>query len=129
MPRATEVYHDMPLGQWVAVQRNAYSKRKRCKGNSTTGGTMSDERIERLESIGFSWVLRSSVDEYDHEVDVESSHPQSSSARAAHMPVMKVAKREKRPKEEPALPDEETMPATKQLRAEDMDFIQRVKAI
>ena len=42
------------LGRWVTSQRQQY--RKMSKGLSST---MTDEQVEKLESLGFSWVLHS----------------------------------------------------------------------
>ena len=41
------------LGIWVTTQRDLYKKHK---NNKPARGIMSDDRINRLENIGFEWI-------------------------------------------------------------------------
>jgi hypothetical protein len=51
-PRSREKFRGKHLGQWVAVQRNTYSRRQQ---GIQFNAAMSDERVSRLESIGLAW--------------------------------------------------------------------------
>ena len=46
----TKYKEDTALGRWVSTQRSEY--KKHCEGEPTT---MTDEKIRRLEKIGFAW--------------------------------------------------------------------------
>lgn len=54
-PKNTIEWKGKLLGQWVSLQRQLYSRKMR---NCTTNSAISEERIQRLESIGFRWTVR-----------------------------------------------------------------------
>lgn len=51
-PKLNTVFDGLPLGHWVGMQRQTYSRRRR--GLAQNSG-ISDERIALLESVGFLW--------------------------------------------------------------------------
>ena len=53
-PRWGENFNEKKLGRWVSTQREAFKKRKNGK-LAANSCRMSDERIAKLNGIGFSW--------------------------------------------------------------------------
>mmetsp|Transcript_15897 Transcript_15897/g.45707 ORF Transcript_15897/g.45707 Transcript_15897/m.45707 type:complete len:145 (-) Transcript_15897:502-936(-) len=45
-------------GLWVKYQRQEYKKQHNKKSKSSRSNVLSNERVARLESIGFEWTLR-----------------------------------------------------------------------
>ena len=52
-PKVSLKFRSQPLGQWVGMQRQIYSRWKEGEGNP-----MDPERVALLEGIGFKWRLR-----------------------------------------------------------------------
>lgn len=52
------------LGQWVATQRAAYANEQRRRDGKApyTGTRISDDRISRLESLGFHWTRKNATE-------------------------------------------------------------------
>ena len=84
-PKSGVIYQEKPLGQWCSLQRQMYSRKQRAIG---TSNSISDDRVEKLESISFLWSARGqdslsvSSAEEDQNLDGDENNTQSSPAKA-----------------------------------------------
>jgi hypothetical protein len=87
-PRSREEFRDRTLGQWVAMQRHMYSRRHR--GIQYDNVIMSDQRVSRLESIGFVWNVKKGGNDGSLEEDSASSGASSNSDTRPDPPKHKI---------------------------------------
>lgn len=76
-----------PLGNWVSTQRRQYKLWKKGKASS-----MNEDRSKALESIGFSWVVRSPYVNEDNKQVKESSVTISNNSNTNIIPLSDVPK-------------------------------------